>query len=90
MKDIDIAKVIKQKGFTSKQIAEALNLNYISFTRTISNNPTIGTLIKIADVIGCDFRELLQAPTPKQETNVFVCPHCGTKLKLTEYENGQN
>lgn len=87
MNEFDISKAIRSKGYSVKQVAEALNLNYKGFLQTINNNPTISTLIKIADVIGCDFRELLQAPVPKQETSVLVCPHCGAKLIITECEN---
>lgn len=50
---MDVKKVIKEKGFTINQVAEMMGKNRVTLSQTISRNPTVETLQKIADTIGC-------------------------------------
>lgn len=50
---MNVKKVIKEKGFTIEKVAEILGVNRVTLTRSLDNNPTVGTLRRVADAIGC-------------------------------------
>ena len=75
---LNIKKAISKKGFTSKQVAEILNVSTVSFSNMINGNPTVETLNKISDVIGCDITELFDY---KEKSNL-ICPHCGGEINV--------
>lgn len=55
--DMKISKVIKERGFTIQQVAGAIGLQRSSLANTIGGNPTVETLRKIAEAIGCNITE---------------------------------
>ena len=57
---MDIQKVIKDKGFTQKQVAEILNVNRVNLNNMIKGNPTYKTMKQIADVIGANVGEFFE------------------------------
>lgn len=59
---LKIKEVRKQKKFTQEALAEKLSLDvgYISKLEVGRNFPTIGTLEKIASVLGVELYELFQ------------------------------
>ena len=59
---LKIKEVRKQRKLTQEQLAEKLNLDvgYISKLEVGRNFPTIGTLEKIASVLGVELYELFQ------------------------------
>lgn len=79
---MNVKKVIKQRGFTIKRVAERLKLHYGSLLNMLSGNMTIQTLQRIADVIGCNvgdfFADEIEMPEPPQK----CCPHCGKPLDI--------
>ena len=75
---INIKGVIKKYGLTSIEVAKRMGINKITFSYTINGNPTIETLNRIAEAIGCDVSELFEQPS-KSATN---CPHCGKELHV--------
>lgn len=52
---MDVKKIIKERGFTLEKLAASMDppITKGTLSRNISNNPTLGTLQKIADIIGC-------------------------------------
>lgn len=74
---INIAKAIRAKHFTIKQIAEALGQNSNALSRTLAKNPSLEILQRVAGVIGCEVYELV---IPRDARK--VCPKCGATLKL--------
>lgn len=50
---MNVKKVIKEKGFTIEKVAELLEVNRVGLTRSLDNNPTVGTLRRVAEAIGC-------------------------------------
>jgi transcriptional regulator with XRE-family HTH domain len=48
-----ISKVIREHGYTIEQVAEKMGLKRGSLANIIGGNPTVDTLQKIADAIGC-------------------------------------
>lgn len=75
---LNIKKAIANKGFTSKQIAGILQISTVSFSTMINGNPTVDTLERIANAIGCDISDLFDKPSD----NALHCPNCGAELEL--------
>ena len=61
-----IKEVAKSKGISITDLADRLGVKQVTLSRTINGNPTIETLRKIAAVLDCDVRELIE-PTKDQE-----------------------
>lgn len=60
-----IKEVAKSKGISITDLADRLGVKQVTLSRTINGNPTIETLRKIAVVLDCDVRELIE-PTKEQ------------------------
>jgi len=58
-----ISKVIREHGFTIEQVAEKIGLKRGSLANMIGGNPTVDTLQKIADAIGCSRSEFFADET---------------------------
>lgn len=78
---MNIKKVIKEKGYTIEQVATEMGVNRVTLFQTISRNPTIKTLQRIADVIKCDVSDFFLDEIEKKEST-FVCPHCGKPINV--------
>lgn len=50
---MEVKTIIKQKGFTMEGVAKKMGITRVTLAQNLSRNPTIGTLQKIADVVGC-------------------------------------
>lgn len=74
---MDIKKVIKDRGFTINQVADMMGKNRVTLFQTISRNPTVETLQKIADTIGCRVGDFF-----RDEIDTFACPNCGKKFRI--------
>lgn len=74
---MDIKSVIKRKGFTLEQVGKAMNppVTKGTISQTVNNNPTVETLRKIADIIGCGIAEFFEDETP-DALPTLRCPHC--------------
>lgn len=77
---MDIKRVIKEKGFTINQVADMMGKNRVTLSQTISRNPTVETLQKIADTIGCKVGDFFADDVSHSDS--FICPHCGTRFRL--------
>ena len=77
-----IKEVIKERGMTITELADKMGINRVNLSNMINGNPTVETLNKISNAIGCDISELFERPN--SDTTVLTCPKCGTKLKVTE------
>lgn len=64
-----------------KELATAMGVSDVALRQSLKGNPTIGTLQKIADILGVELWELFTASTSKGSN--FTCPKCGAKLKLS-------
>lgn len=78
---MDVKTIIKEKGFTIEQVAKEMGITRFTFTQNLSRNPTMRTLQRIADVLGCKvgdfFKDEIETSKP-----TFVCPHCGKPITL--------
>lgn len=81
---MDVKAVIKKKGFTIEQVANSIGITRITLSQNLSRNPTINTLQKIADVIGCKVGDFfLDEILEREEQNFRSCPYCGKKIRIS-------
>lgn len=73
---MNIKEKILAKGFTLSGVARQLGITQPTLSNTIKGNPSLGTLQKIADVIGMSVSELVSDELPT------VCPYCGRVLTI--------
>lgn len=65
---MDIAKIIKRKGYTQQQVADLLTINRVNLNNMINGNPTYKTMKQIASAIGANVSEFFDDEvTDKQE-----------------------
>lgn len=76
---MEVKTIIKQKGFTMESVAKKMGITRVTLAQNLSRNPTVGTLQKIADVIGCkvgdffvDDMDIKMMPTPSPAPTVEV------------------
>ena len=80
--DFRIKELCKEKGLLFKELAQQLGITDVGLRQSLQGNPTIGTLEKIAAVLGVSIPELF-VPQP---TNTITCPHCGKLIKVEKGE----
>ena len=73
-----VKELAKAKGVTMEALAQSLGYTRQNLTKTLSNNPTLSTLERIADALNVDVIELL---APSTETRI-TCPHCGETITI--------
>ena len=79
---MDIKSIIKQKGLTMEGVAERMGISRVTLSQTLSGNPTMSTLQRIADALGCKVGEFFLDEL--EEKNFIVCPKCGARFELKE------
>jgi transcriptional regulator with XRE-family HTH domain len=79
---MDIKSIIKQKGLTMEDVAERMGISRVTLSQTLSGNPTMSTLQRIADALGCKVGEFFLDEL--EEKNFIVCPKCGARFELKE------
>lgn len=84
---MNIKGLIKKKGFTIEQVAVKMGVTRITLTQSLSGNPTINTLQRIADAIGCKVGDFfVDEISDNKDLNSLVCPNCGAELELKKKE----
>ncbi|MDL2262468.1 helix-turn-helix domain-containing protein [Bacteroidales bacterium OttesenSCG-928-I21] len=76
--EFDIKKEIKKRGLSVQEIAERMGISKIGLSQHINRNPTIDTLKRIADAIGCDVSDFFD----KKNEDILKCPHCGKEINI--------
>ena len=79
---MDIKSIIKQKGLTMEEVAERIGVSRVTLSQTLSGNPTMNTLQRIADALECKVGEFFLDEL--EEKNFIVCPKCGARFELKE------
>lgn len=84
-----IKELLKQKGTTAKELALQIGISEGALSKSLSGNPTLGTLQKIATALNVDITELFKASDKIGGSSHLVCPHCGTRLHITLEEDSK-
>ena len=74
--ELRIKELLKEKGVMHKELAERLGVTDIALRASLKGNPTIGTLEKVANVLGVEVPELFAAPIVRngRQATVGYCP----------------
>lgn len=67
-----IKEVLKIKGISMNELADKLEINRVNLSASLSGNPTIETLIKIADVLEVQVSELIVNQSDKNEVSGYL------------------
>ena len=87
---MDIQAIIKAKGFTQNQVAEALGTSKSSFSQIVHNdNTSLKMLKRIAEVIGCQVWDFFRDEMEATPTTGPVCPHCGKAINIKLEKGGE-
>lgn len=74
---LNIKQVLKERNLTASEVAERMGVTNVALSQHINGNPSVQTLERIAQAIGCDIVELFDPLPP-----TINCPHCGGKIQL--------
>lgn len=82
-----IKELIKEKGFTQKELADKLGMTTVGLSQILSGKPSYTTLEKIASALGVEVWELLVSREEiigQQEAKspTIVCPNCGKEITI--------
>ena len=73
-----IKELCKEKGLLFKDLAKKVGVTDVGLRQSLSGNPTIGTLEKIASALGVPVADLFAAP----REGVITCPNCGKSITI--------
>lgn len=71
---MNIKKLIKAKGLTSKEVADRMGITTVGLSQHINGNPSVQVLERIAEAIGCEVGDFFEKSA--------TCPHCGKKINI--------
>lgn len=78
---MNVKSVIKEKGWTIEGVASKLGISRVTLSQNLSRNPTIRTLQRIADVIGCRVGDFFLDEIDMNQAGT-KCPHCGKPINI--------
>ena len=98
--ELFLSEVIKKYGYTQQTVADKMGVSLQNVKNVIYNkNPTLSTLERIAEALGCDAREFFFNPKvsheeipiskPEKSENVvytLINNKTGKKYKIVEIE----
>lgn len=67
-----IKEVAKEKGFTITALAEKMGMLQVSLSRIINGNPTMETLLKIAEALDVDIRDLFITTRSEENEALYI------------------
>ena len=73
-----VKEICALKGITLQTLSERLGIKYQSLYESLNGNPSLKRLTAIADALGVEVTELLEAPKEAK----IVCPHCGKQITI--------
>lgn len=90
---MQIKTIIKAHGLTQADVAARMGVSRIALVQQINGNPTVGSLRKMAEAIGCkvsDFFTNEDAGQPERaELNGKVMEIDGVRYRLTKVEDDE-
>lgn len=84
--NMDVKSIIKERGFRMEEVAKIIGVTPVSFSQTISGNPTVRTLQRIADAIGCQVGDFFRDEMENHDFD-FLCPYCKKPIKVDMLNN---
>ena len=83
-----IREIIKEKGLSSKEVADKLDMLLSALNQHITGNPSVKVLSKIANALEVPLWQLFasQEEVNKENGNYIICPHCRKRIKIEKEE----
>lgn len=78
---MDIKAVIKEKGYTIEQVAIKMGVTRVTLSQTLSGNPSLSTLRRIAEALDCTMGDFFSDEITNKG-NTCTCPHCGKSINI--------
>lgn len=86
-----IKELIKEKGYTLQDFAAKIGMTYPGLYQIINGQPSMPSLIKIAEALGVELWELFadgreiaaRYQEQHQTPDAMRCPRCGARLTIT-------
>ena len=75
-----VKEILKERGLSQKDLAGKMGVAEISLSRSINGNPSMDTLIKMAEALDVEMGELFSA----RSNDEIICPKCGARFKIVE------
>ena len=69
-----------KRSYQRKRYDDKMGINRVNLSNMVNGNPTVETLNKIADAIGCPVTELFEQP--KKDALTLTCPNCGKDINI--------
>lgn len=79
--------ICKEKGILFKDLATKVGITDVGLRQSLKGSPTLSVLKRVALALNVEAWELLITDNVKQ---IFVCPHCGTRLHITLEEDSKD
>ena len=84
-----IKEIIKEKSYTQEELAEKLGMSRNGLYQIINGQPSMPSLIKIAEALGvelwelfADGREIAARYQEQGAPDALRCPKCGARLTI--------
>lgn len=77
-----IKDILKEKALTQNELAEKLRVSQVALNKVINGNPTIETLLKIANVLEVDVRDLIEPTTSTATTPLYIKDDNGNLVEV--------
>lgn len=80
--ELRIKEALKERKMTVVSLAASVGIAQPSMSNIVNGKtmPSLETLEKIAEAIGCPVTELFEHPN--KDSTVITCPKCGTDIKI--------
>lgn len=78
-----IKEVISEKGYTITELAKEMGIKRETLSRNIKS-PSSNTLERLSKALGVPVWQFFASPNEVQK---FVCPTCGTELRINIENN---
>lgn len=80
MTELRIQEICKEKGITMQDLAKRMGKTYQALYASIGNNPTLGRLDEIAEILGVSTTDLFE----KKEEIKILLEYQGETKQITE------
>ena len=77
---MDVKTIIKENGMNLEKVAAKMGVSRVTLSQNLSRNPTIKTLQRVADVVGCKVGDFFRDEVCASEK--YLCPHCGKPFSI--------
>ena len=63
---MNVQQIIKEKGWTVTKVAEEMGIKQVTLSQNLARNPTVKTLRRIANIIGCNVGDFFRDEQKKE------------------------